>query len=73
MAPLRVDQDSRNEKLSYTLREGLERKVPYIIVVGGRDEEAGTVALRHKNAQETLPLAQAVARLNALAQPPDGA
>ncbi|MDX1502997.1 MAG: threonine--tRNA ligase [Thermoanaerobaculia bacterium] len=45
-AGVRVRLDDRNEKLGYKIREAQLQKVPYMLVVGGREEEAGTVALR---------------------------
>lgn len=68
--PLRVEIDDRNEKMAYKLRENLTRKVPYIIVVGGRDQDNNTVCLRHKNTQETLILDDAVTQLKTLSQSP---
>ena len=45
-AGLRVETDLRNEKISYKVREHSLMKVPYILVVGAREAEAGSVALR---------------------------
>ena len=45
-AGLRVETDLRNEKISYKVREHSVMKVPFILAVGGREAEAGTVALR---------------------------
>jgi threonyl-tRNA synthetase len=70
LRPLRVETDRRNENLRYKLRDGLERKIPYIIVVGGRDAANGTVCVRHNNAEETLSLADAVHRLRTAAACP---
>ena len=42
---LRVETDLRNEKISYKVREHSVMKVPFILAVGGREAEAGTVAL----------------------------
>jgi threonyl-tRNA synthetase len=42
----RVSVDSRNEKLGYRIREAQLAKVPYMLVVGGREEENGQVAVR---------------------------
>ena len=57
-AGLRVNADLLNEKISYKVREHSVAKVPYIIAVGGREEEAETVALRRLGSekQETLAL-----------------
>lgn len=57
---LRVHVDERSEKLGYKLRDHLGKKVPYVVVVGEKERESGTVVLRHKNQQETYPLVEAV-------------
>ncbi len=43
---LRVDVDRRSEKLGYKIRDGETMKVPYLLVVGQREAENGTVSLR---------------------------
>lgn len=72
-AGLRVETDLRNEKINYKVREHSLAKVPYLIVLGRREAEEGTVALRPLGGGEqvVLPLADAVARLVAEAVPPD--
>jgi threonyl-tRNA synthetase len=72
-AGLAVEVDSRNEKINAKVRDWSLRHVPAMLVVGRREAEAGTVALRRLGAseQEVLPLADAVARLAAEATPPD--
>ncbi len=48
-AGIRVDLDSRNEKLGYRIREGAKEKIPYLGVVGEREAANNQVALRkHK-------------------------
>lgn len=42
----RVEADLRNEKISYKIREHTLRKVPYLLVVGDRERDAKTVAVR---------------------------
>ena len=42
----RVQADLRNEKITYKIREHSVQKVPYIIVVGDKEREANTVAVR---------------------------
>jgi threonyl-tRNA synthetase len=49
-AGVRVEVDDRNETLNYRIREGETEKVPYMAVVGGREAEAGTVAVRVRGA-----------------------
>jgi len=71
-AQLRVETDLRNEKITYKIREHSLQKVPVIVVVGRKEAEEKTVTLRRLGSekQETLPLAEAVARLAAEAAPP---
>jgi threonyl-tRNA synthetase len=73
-AGLRVETDLRNEKINYKVREHSLAKVPNLLVVGKREAEEGTVALRPLGEgarQEVLGLDEAVARLVAEALPPD--
>ena len=46
----RVEVDGRNEKIGKKIREATMEKVPYMLVVGDRDMENGTVAPRHRAA-----------------------
>src|SRR5438128_3889245 len=70
---LRVDADLRNEKINYKVREHSLAKVPALLVVGKREAEEGTVAIRRlgEQAQQMMTLAEAVAALKAEATPPD--
>ncbi len=72
-AGLSVQQDNRNEKINAKVREWSLRHVPVLLVVGRREAEAGTVAVRRLGAaeQEVLPLGKAVGRLAAEARSPD--
>ncbi|MGZ8336674.1 MAG: threonine--tRNA ligase [Allosphingosinicella sp.] len=73
-AGLRVEADLRNEKINYKVREHSLRHVPYLLVVGRREAEERTVALRPLGAearQEVLPLEAVIARLKAESLPPD--
>ena len=45
---LRVEVDGRVEKISYKIREHVMQKVPYIIVIGPKEAEAGLVSVRYK-------------------------
>jgi len=64
-AGLRTEIDLRNEKINYKIREHSLAKVPVIAVVGRREAEEGTVALRRLGSKEQqfLTLDDAVARL----------
>ena len=44
----RVEVDGRNEKIGKKIREAQLEKIPYMLVVGDRDREAGTVSPRHR-------------------------
>jgi len=73
-AGLRAEIDLRNEKINYKVREHSLAKVPIIAVVGRREADDGTVALRRLGSkeQEFLALDDAVARIKQQAAPPDG-
>ena len=47
-AGMRVEVDSRSEKIGYKIREAQLEKVPYMIIVGDKDIEAGTISVRHR-------------------------
>jgi threonyl-tRNA synthetase len=51
-AGVRSELDDRNEKLGYRIREAQLRKVPYMLVCGGREAEQGTVSLRHRSGDD---------------------
>ncbi|WP_166037064.1 threonine--tRNA ligase [Sphingosinicella sp. YJ22] len=73
-AGLRVETDLRNEKINYKVREHSLAKIPNLIVIGKREAEERTVALRPLGAdarQEVLGLDALVERLRAEALPPD--
>ncbi|MDG5497158.1 threonine--tRNA ligase [Niveispirillum sp. BGYR6] len=71
-AGIRVELDTRNEKINLKVREHSLQKVPVMFVVGAREAEQGTVAVRRlgSNAQEFLALDDALATLLAEALPP---
>ena len=57
-AGLRVETDHRNEKIGYKIREAQMQKIPYMLVVGDKEAEAGTVAVRTRAGvdQGAMPL-----------------
>jgi len=71
-AGLRVAVDLSNEKINYKVREHSLAKIPALLVVGKREAQEMTVALRRLGGkdQENLALAEAVARLKDEAQTP---
>jgi threonyl-tRNA synthetase len=72
-AGIRTESDLRNEKINLKVREHSLQKASYMLVVGRREAEEGTVAVRNLAGgdQQVMPLADAVALLVAEATPPD--
>jgi threonyl-tRNA synthetase len=72
-AGLRAEADLRNEKINYKVREHSLAKVPHMLVLGKREAEEGTVALRTlgEQQQRVLNVDEAIAWLKAEATPPD--
>lgn len=72
-AGLRVELDLRNEKVGYKVREHSLAKTPVIAVVGKKEAEGRSVALRRlgSDAQNAMALDQAIAALAQEALPPD--
>ena len=72
-AGIRAESDLRNEKINYKVREHSLAKVPHLLVVGKREAEEGTVAVRTlgQQQQKVVPLDEAIAMLAEEATPPD--
>jgi threonyl-tRNA synthetase len=51
-AGVRVELDDRNEKLGYRIREAQVQKIPYMLVVGAREAEEGTVSVRRRAGED---------------------
>ena len=68
----RAAADLRNEKISYKIREHSLQKLPYQLVVGDKEKEAGTVAVRTRGGEDlgAMPLEAFVARLQSEASAP---
>ena len=65
-AGLRASLDDRSETLNYRIRDGEVMKVPYMAVVGKREAEAGTLAVRARGAgkkQDIVPVAEFIERV----------
>jgi threonyl-tRNA synthetase len=64
-AGFRTHLDDRNEKLQAKIRDAQMQKIPYMLVVGGREAEAGTVGVRHrtKGDQGAKPLDEFISTL----------
>jgi threonyl-tRNA synthetase len=72
-AGIRAESDLRNEKINYKVREHSLAKVPHLLVVGKREAEEGTVAIRTlgEKEQRVMSLDEAIAMLREGATPPD--
>ncbi len=72
-AGIRAELDIRNEKINYKVREHSLAKVPNLLVVGRREADEGTVALRElgKDGQSVIALDDVIARLEKEALAPD--
>ena len=64
-AGFRVEMDDREEKLGYKIREAQMQKVPYMLVLGDKELEAGNVNVRKYGEQksESIPFAEFLERL----------
>jgi threonyl-tRNA synthetase len=54
-AGIRVHLDDRNEKLQAKIRDAQLQKIPYMLVLGGKEAEAGTVSVRHRTKGDQGP------------------
>src|SRR5215217_5031697 len=73
-AGLRVETDLRNEKINYKVREHSLAKVPHLLVVGKREAEEGTVAIRRLGSEErqlVMSVDEAISMIADEAVPPD--
>lgn len=50
-AGIRVEKDFRNEKLGFKIREAQTQKIPYMLVIGGKEVESGCVSPRQRDGQ----------------------
>ncbi len=64
-AGFRVHLDERNEKLQAKIRDAQMEKIPYMLVLGGKEAEAGTASVRHrtKGDQGAIPLDEFITNL----------
>jgi threonyl-tRNA synthetase len=64
---VRAELDDRNEKLQAKIRDAQLQKLPYMLVIGGKEAEAGTVSVRHRTKGDlgARPLEQFSADLRA--------
>ncbi|BBK78853.1 threonine--tRNA ligase [Clostridium butyricum] len=63
---IRVEIDQRNEKIGYKIREARNERVPYIVIIGEKEEEEGNVSLRsRKNGDEgSINVRDLIERIN---------
>ena len=61
----RTELDERNEKIGYKIREAQLEKVPYMLVLGDKEQEAGEVAVRDRRDGKTtvMPLSEFIEKL----------
>ena len=73
-AGFRVEVDSRSDRMNQKIRNAQMQKVPYMLVVGDREEEAGAVAVRHRGGEDlgAMPLDDFMTRLGKESQIPKG-
>jgi len=53
---IRVEIDTRSEKLGYKMRESIVRKIPYTLVLGQKEVDENTISYRFGNSQETITI-----------------
>ena len=61
---LRVELDERSERMNAKIRDAQKQKVPYMLVIGDNEMNAGQVSLRVRDGsqQNNIPLAEFIAR-----------
>ena len=64
-AKVRIETDLRNEKIGYKIREAQMQKIPYMLVVGDKEAEAGTVSVRTRAGVDlgAMPLDEFMAKI----------
>ncbi len=53
---VRVHVDDRSERMNYKIREAQVQKIPYMLVVGDKEVEAGNVSVRHRQKGDLGPV-----------------
>ncbi len=66
-AGIRAEGDLRSEKMGYKIREAQLQKIPYMLVVGDKEMEAGTVAVRARREENggVMPPAEFIEKIKA--------
>ena len=72
-AGIRTDLDARSEKVNFKIREAQLQKIPYMLVVGEREAEAGTVSVRHRKRgnEGAMPVDEFIDRVRGLIESKD--
>ncbi|MCC5900623.1 MAG: threonine--tRNA ligase [Halomonas sp.] len=72
-AEIRAKADVRNEKIGYKIREQTLQRIPFLLIVGGREAAEGKVTLRHRDGTDlgTLPVDEAITLLAEHSRAPD--
>jgi threonyl-tRNA synthetase len=72
-AGIRAETDCRNEKINYKVREHSVQKIPFILAIGKKEVEDGTVAVRRlgEEGQKTMLLGDAIALITSEAKAPN--
>ncbi len=72
-ADIRTELDARSEKVNFKIREAQLQKIPYMLVVGEREAEAGTVAVRHRKRgnEGAIPVDEFIDRVRGLIESED--
>ena len=53
---LRIEKDFRNEKLNYKIREAQVAKIPYMLIIGDKEKQDGTVTVRLRDGKNLPPM-----------------
>ena len=53
---IRIEKDLRNEKLNYKIREAQMEKIPYMLIIGEKEKENGTVTVRLRDGKNLPPM-----------------
>lgn len=49
---IRIKADLRNEKIGFKIREHTLQRIPYLLIIGDREQETHTVTVRHRNGED---------------------
>ena len=58
-AEVRIEKDTRNEKLNYKIREAQLAKIPYMLIIGDKEVEEQKVTVRLRNGKNLPPMSVA--------------